>query len=128
TRVFKSVRGVNRCVLNLASEPVTTAEPVAATVTRERLDLLRSIDAFVMDALVRHGIDGIVWQCPTVLVPLRLNGRGTELVVVRPVLSERGMTARPADLPRALRGELVAHLRGYPEVSGVVLDLTTKPP
>ena len=31
----------------------------------------------------------VVWQCPTVLVPVSLDGRGHELVVIRPVHSER---------------------------------------
>ena len=56
--------------------------------TRARLDLLREIDAIVMQALERHGLMQEVWQCPTVLVPVSLDGRGRELVVVRPVHSE----------------------------------------
>jgi GMP synthase (glutamine-hydrolysing) len=59
---------------------------------------------------------------------MSIDGRGEELIILRPVLSERGMTARPVQLPAALidgiRGPILA-LRG---VSGLVLDLTTKPP
>ena len=43
-----------------------------------------------------------IWQCPTVLVPLEIDGSGRELVIVRPIRSERGMTATSAPLPPGL--------------------------
>ena len=38
------------------------------------------------------------------------------------------MTARPAHLPAALLAETVAFARDFDAVSGVALDVTTKPP
>ena len=102
--------------------------PLAATVTRARLDLLREADALVMDGLRRHGLYDRIWQCPTVLVPLEIDGRGRELVIVRPIHSERAMTATPAALPAALVDELRASLLALEGVSGLALDVTTKPP
>jgi len=61
-------------------------------------------------------------------VPLEVNGRGRELVVVRPIHSERAMTATPASLPPALIAELRQHILALPGVSGLALDITTKPP
>ncbi len=127
-RVFQEVPGVNRCVVDLTGQGFAEATPRAATVTRERLDLLREADAIVMEGLRRHGLYREVWQCPTVLVPLTLDGRGSEFVVLRPVLSERAMTARPALLPEPLLDELCEHLFDLHEVSGIGLDITTKPP
>jgi GMP synthase (glutamine-hydrolysing) len=127
-QLYARVPGVNRCVLDLAGRGARTAEPVAATVTRERLELLREADDIVMRALERHGLLRTVWQCPTVLLPLSLDGRGREVVIVRPVLSERAMTARPAELPRALVEQIRGPILGLPGVSGLWLDLTTKPP
>jgi GMP synthase (glutamine-hydrolysing) len=69
-----------------------------------------------------------IWQFPTVMLPLRINGRGEELIILRPVLSERGMTARPAALPDALIDEIRDPILSLSGVSGLVLDLTTKPP
>ena len=127
-RVYKEVPGVNRCAVDLTGRGFSSARPLAATVTRERLDLLREADHQVMEGLRRHGLYREVWQCATVLVPLELNGKGRELVVVRPVLSERAMTCRPALLPKALLDELRDGLMALPGVSGVALDVTTKPP
>jgi GMP synthase (glutamine-hydrolysing) len=89
---------------------------------------LREADAIVMDGLRRHGIYHDIWQCPTVLVPLAIDGRGQELVIVRPIHSERAMTATPARLPDDLLDELRARLLALPGVGGLALDLTTKPP
>ncbi|MDX1642795.1 MAG: glutamine-hydrolyzing GMP synthase [Thermoanaerobaculia bacterium] len=126
--ILKQVAGINRCIWNLGPQPPRSPRDLAATTTRERLDLLRAIDEIVMAGLRRHGIYDDIWQCPTVLVPLELDGRGRELVVVRPVHSARAMTARPARLPAALLEELRSRILPMSEVSGLALDVTSKPP
>ena len=128
TAIFKEVPGINRCIWNLGSGSPGKVRPLAAAVTASRLDLLRDADHLVMQGLKRHGIDGDIWQCPTVLVPLEVNGAGREFVIVRPIHSERAMTATPAELPDALLGELRAQILALPGVSGLALDITTKPP
>ena len=130
-QIYGRVPGVNRCVLDLTGRGIERAEPRAAGVTRARLDLLREVDAIVMGAVERHGLMRRIWQFPTVMLPLAINGpggRGEELVILRPVLSERGMTARPAPLPAALIDEIREPLLALRGISGLVLDLTTKPP
>ncbi|MGD0781661.1 MAG: glutamine-hydrolyzing GMP synthase [Candidatus Aminicenantales bacterium] len=126
--IFRDVYGINRCVWNLAGGTPKLFEPLAATVTRERLDLLREADALVMEGLRRHNVYDEIWQCPTVLVPLRIDGRGREMVIVRPIHSERAMTARPARLPDALIADLEREILALPGVSGLGLDVTSKPP
>jgi GMP synthase (glutamine-hydrolysing) len=126
--IYGRVPGVNRCVLDLSGRGFGRAAPRAAGVTRGRLDLLRQADAIVMGAVERHGLMRAIWQFPTVMLPLTIDGRGDELVILRPVRSERGMTARPAPLPAAFIGEVREAILALPRVSGLVLDLTTKPP
>jgi len=127
-QIYRHVPGVNRCVFDLTGRGAFEARPVAATLTRERLDLLREADDIVMRALDRHNLMRTIWQCPTVLLPMSIDGRGKELVIVRPVLSERAMTARPAWLPTALVDEIRDAILSLSGVSGLVLDVTTKPP
>ena len=126
--VYQQVPHVNRCLWWLGDGVPERFRPLAATTTRARLDLLREADAIVMDGLVRHGLYDEIWQCPTVLVPLEIDGAGRELVIVRPIRSERGMTAMPAELPAALLAELRRELLALPGISGFAYDLTTKPP
>lgn len=126
--IFKDVPGINRCIWNLGAAAPSRVTPLAASVTRDRLDLLRDADHLVMDGLRRHGIYDDIWQCPTVLVPMSVDGEGREFVIVRPIHSERAMTATPADLPAALLAELRGSILALPGVSGLALDITTKPP
>jgi len=128
TGLTKQVAGLNRCLFELSGRPVAEARLVPATVTRRRLDLLRELDDIVMGALRRHGLMKDVWQCPTVLVPVSLDGRGHELVVIRPVHSERAMTARPAWIGPACAAEIAEAVLAFEPVAGVAIDATTKPP
>ena len=128
TGLTKRIPGLNRCLFELSDRTPSTAELVPATVTRKRLDLLRELDDIVMRALERHGLMRDIWQCPTVLVPVRLGGRGSELVVVRPVHSERAMTARPAWIGDVCADEITEALLAFDPVGAVAIDATTKPP
>ncbi len=122
------VPGINRCIWNLGPAAPQSARPLPATVTRNRLDTLREADHIVMEALRRHDLYDEIWQCPTVLVPLDLDASGGELVVVRPVHSQRAMTAQPVELPAALLDELREGILALPGVTSLALDLTSKPP
>ena len=128
TAIFKEVPGINRCIWNLGDGSPASVRPLPAAVTAPRLDLLRDADHLVMEGLRRHGIYEAIWQCPTVLLPMAVNGLGREFVIVRPIHSERAMTATPAELPDALLVELRAQILALPGVSGLALDITTKPP
>jgi len=126
--VFKTVDGINRTLWNLTDTMPTAFRPLAATMTRDRLDLLRDCDHLMMDGLRRHGLYGEVWQCPTVLVPVEIDGTGRELCILRPIHSERAMTATAARLPLELLDELRAAITALPQISGLAYDLTSKPP
>ena len=126
--LFKNVGGLNRTLLWLGHEMPRTFTPLAATMTRPRLDLLRECDHLMMDALRRHDLYREVWQCPTVLVPLRIDDRGEELCIVRPIHSERAMTATASRLPRRLLDEVREAVCALPGISGLAYDLTSKPP
>jgi len=126
--VFKDAPGINRCIWNLGPKAPSSVRPLAATMTRERLDLLREADHEVMEGLKRHGIYQDIWQCPTVLVPLEIDGEGRELCIVRPIHSERAMTATAASLPAKLVEELRERILVLEGISGLALDLTSKPP
>jgi GMP synthase (glutamine-hydrolysing) len=126
--IFKTVGGINRTLWNLTADMPQTYKPLAATMTPDRLDLLRECDHIMMDALRRHDLYGQVWQCPTVLVPLEIDGKGQELCILRPIHSERAMTATAARLPLQLLHEVRDRVMSLPGISGLAYDLTSKPP
>jgi GMP synthase (glutamine-hydrolysing) len=115
-------------LVDVTGRGIHAATPLPATLTKERVALARAADAIVMTALEAHGLLGAIWQCPTVLLPLCLDGQGREVVILRPVRSERAMTARPAALPARLLAAIREPLLGLPSVGRVLLDVTTKPP
>ena len=126
--ILKEAPGINRCVWNLVPEAPKSARLLPATMTRERLNLLREADHLTMEGLRRYGIYGDIWQCPTVLLPLEIDGKGSDLVVLRPIHSARAMTAVAAELPADLMAELKESILALDGVCGLGLDLTSKPP
>lgn len=126
--ITAGILGLNRCIWNLGESHPTEAHPVEGYMTRDRLDLLREADQLVMDGLHRHGLYGEIWQCPTVLLPLSLGANGGETVVLRPIKSQRAMTATPVRFPDALLDELRESILALPGVTGLALDITSKPP
>ena len=90
--------------------------------------MLREADAIVMEGLRRFELYDDVWQCPTVLVPLSLTDEPGETLVVRPIRSQRAMTATPVELPSGLVSELRDQILRLDGITGLALDITSKPP
>lgn len=126
--ITKEVPGINRCIWNVSPDAPSSARPLKAGVTRDRLDLLREADHIVMEALRDHDLYDAIWQCPTVLVPLQLGAEEGETVVIRPITSERAMTARPYPIPVPILEEISRRIMALGGISGVALDITSKPP
>ena len=82
-----------------------------------------------MDGLRRHGLYDRIWQCPTVLVPLEIDGAGRELVD-RPADSLRARDDGDARAPArgGARANCARQILALPGVSGLALDITSKPP
>lgn len=126
--MLAKIKGINRCIVNLSNTKITSVRAHRAYITKKRLDLLREIGEIINTILKNSGIYNKIWQCPVVIIPLELNGRGEELVVIRPVLSERGMTAKAAFLPAEVISAIIKNLSGFKDISGIAIDITSKPP
>ena len=122
------VENINRCIWNLSDEIPEVARPLSTTATRKRLDILREADFIVMEILKTHDLYHEIWQCPTVLLPIELDGRTGEMVIVRPIMSARGMTAVPVNLSKDVLVELRTRILALSGVSSLALDITSKPP
>jgi GMP synthase (glutamine-hydrolysing) len=99
----------------------------AATLSAERIERLRAADAIVRRISHESGFDRKVWQFPVILIP----AGSVELpdsIVLRPIDSVDGMTARSVPMEAELLGAMCAKLLEVPGVAGVFYDLTHKPP
>lgn len=108
---------------------------IIGEITRERLDILRAADAIVREEIENAPLEKMPWQYFAVLTPIQTVGVMGDLrtyenvLAIRAVTSEDGMTADWARLPHDLLAKLSARIvnqvRG---VNRVVYDITSKPP
>ena len=117
----------NRVMLLIGGDQsLAEARIVPATITRQRLDLLRQSDFIARCEIEVNNLAGAVWQFPVVLAPISFqNG---ESVILRPVNSVDGMTASFATLPVTLLQTISNNILKLGGVDAVFLDITDKPP
>jgi GMP synthase (glutamine-hydrolysing) len=110
---------------------------IIGEVTRERLDVVREADWIVTSEIdaAAGSLSPRPWQYFAVLTPVRsvgVMGDGrtyANLVGVRAITSEDGMTADWARLPHDLLGRISARIvNEVPGVNRVAYDITSKPP
>jgi GMP synthase (glutamine-hydrolysing) len=126
--LINRLAGVNRLVgVALSCHPLGDLKVMPAHLTAQRLDRLRRADAIVRRLSQESGFDSSIWQFPVVLIPLGQGAR-PDSVVLRPIDSVDGMTARAVRIPADLLGKMVRELMEVEGVAGVFYDLTNKPP
>jgi GMP synthase (glutamine-hydrolysing) len=104
-------------------------------ITDERLALVREADAIVCEEIDNASLDPKPWQYFAVLTPVKsvgVMGDGrtySNLVAVRAITSEDGMTADWARLPYELLERISTRIvNEVPGVNRVAYDITSKPP
>lgn len=108
---------------------------IVGEVTRSRLETLRRADAIVLEEVRRAGLYEKLWQSFAVYLPVRSVGvmgderTYEEVVAVRAVTSQDGMTADWASLPddvlRVISNRIINEVKG---INRVVYDISSKPP
>jgi GMP synthase (glutamine-hydrolysing) len=109
---------------------------IIGDITPERLDIVRDADAIVREEIdTAKGLDPHPWQYFAVLTPVRsvgVMGDGrtyANLVAVRAITSEDGMTADWARLPHELLERISTRIVNEVQgVNRVAYDITSKPP
>lgn len=108
---------------------------ILGDITTDKLDLLRQVDAVLIDQLHQDNLYGDVWQAFAVLLPVKSvgvkgDGRSYDSVVaLRCVGSKDGMTADWSRLPLEFLANVSRRITNeVAGVSRVVYDITSKPP
>ncbi|MGH9558996.1 MAG: glutamine-hydrolyzing GMP synthase [Bryobacteraceae bacterium] len=128
-RLINQYAAMNRVVAAVWTQvPVGEMRVRPASLTASRLDRLRRADAVVRKlAHEESGFDQAVWQFPVVLIPLGTEAR-PDSVVLRPIDSVDGMTARAVRMPPDLLEKMIRDVAQIEGIAGVFYDLTNKPP
>jgi len=123
------IPGVNRIVAAVQLRcPLAAMEVQACSLTRERIALARRADAIVRWLSRESHFDREVWQFPVILIPAGA-AQSPESIVLRPINSVDGMTARPVVMDeKVLLKRMCAELLQIDEIAAVFYDLTNKPP
>ncbi len=108
---------------------------IPGNITREKLDLLRKVDAVYLDEIRKAGLYDEIWQAFAVLLPVRtvgVMGDGRtydQACALRAVTSTDGMTADYYPFDHAFLGRvanrIINEVRG---INRVTYDITSKPP
>jgi GMP synthase (glutamine-hydrolysing) len=108
---------------------------IIGDVTKKRLNVVREADAIVREEIEKADLDAMPWQYFAVLTPVKsvgVMGDGrtyANLVAVRAITSEDGMTADWARLPHDLLARISSRIvNEVPGVNRIAYDITTKPP
>jgi GMP synthase (glutamine-hydrolysing) len=128
TELINRIAGINRVIALVDSrDPLASLAVRDSTLDPVRLGRLRAADAAVRRLSSESGFDRQVWQFPVVLIPLGTAAR-PDSVVLRPIDSVDGMTARSVLMDPALLDAMSRELLSLDGVSAVFYDLTHKPP
>ena len=108
---------------------------IPGDITKEKLDLLREVDAVYLDEIRKSGLYDEIWQAFAVLLPVRtvgVMGDGRtydQACALRAVTSTDGMTADYYPFEHAFLGRVAARIiNECPGINRVTYDITSKPP
>ena len=128
TKLINRRADVNRVIGMVGIRgPVSGLKVRACEISPDRLERLRAADAIVRRISAESGFESKVWQFPVVLIPVGTAER-PDSVVLRPIDSVDGMTARSVEMGAAILEHMRDELLAVPGVAGVFYDLTHKPP
>jgi len=119
---------INRVVYGLNTGLVKSLTSQDVFVSRDRVLTTQKADKIVMDYIYDNKMDRDIWQCPTVLIPVKVNDSEYESIVLRPVESTEAMTANFYHMNWLHIEKLTKKLIGLKCLSGVFYDITNKPP
>lgn len=125
TNLFGSI---NRVLFTLIPENLKKVTVKKGYLTPARIELLQEADKISMDTIDKAGLHLDIWQFPTVMIPVSVNDKKGDSIVLRPVSSTEAMTANFFPMQMKVLEKIVARMRKLSGVSAIFYDITHKPP
>lgn len=124
-----SIREINRVIL-LLNPPKRADFQLAKKethLTKERVDVLREVDAIVTKNIQKAKLYDQIWQFPVVLIPIT-DKTGKESIVLRPVNTRDAMTLNFYQMQSSVLKKITKEILATGCISYVFYDITNKPP
>ena len=123
--IINNNKNINRAILLLFQK--TKCFLIESYCTKERLDMLREVDALVIDELKKNNWYDKIFQHLTIILPYACKKDHCS-IVLRPVVSEDVMTARFARFDKDFLENLSNKIEKIEFVDALFYDITNKPP
>ncbi|MBN1293255.1 MAG: glutamine-hydrolyzing GMP synthase [Candidatus Latescibacteria bacterium] len=127
TDITNEIDGINRVIYKIGGGVLKPLQSKPATLTKDRLNLIREADYLAMQVLREHRLYEQIFQMPVVLIPVSTDGE-KECVVIRPLESSDVMTARFYRMPKESVREIAGRILALGQIDYVFYDVTNKPP
>jgi len=118
---------INRVILAVKPEKITKIKLLKRTLTPKRIKLLQEADAIASNEIIKAGLKRI-WQMPVVLLPIAVNDKKGESIVLRPIESKEAMTAKFYLMPLKTLKKITKKILSIKGINAVFYDITHKPP
>jgi len=131
TKLINHYSEINRCLVRIGANFVGEIGKIQVKkcgVDPSRIKILQEADFIVSQLLESMNLYEKIWQFPVVLAPVAFNDAGSESVILRPVDSIDAMSASVGRLPLDFFKKVAEQILQNPEISAVLLDVTSKPP
>lgn len=119
---------LNRVLYHVHAEAIQGVNVKPGFIRPERLDLLREADDIVQSEMKKAHLQKVIWQFPVVLLPVYINQKVGESIVLRPVSSQEAMTANFTPIGWSIVHTMAEKIVAIPGISTVFYDVTNKPP
>lgn len=119
---------INRVIFSLSNAKKINIFYSNLEISQENVRILQDADFITQKIIEKHKLKNKVWQFPVVLSPLG-SKKNTYSIVLRPIMSENGMTANVVFFNQEILKEFNNEiLKCNEKISSVFLDITSKPP
>lgn len=125
TYITDSVEDVNRVIYCIFEKENCILQEQFCT--KKRLDQTREIDEIVINELKENNWYSKIYQHLTINLPYSTS-KDKCSIVLRPVISEDGTTAKFAKIPLEILEKIIEKISKLDFVDGLYFDITNKPP
>lgn len=127
SNIFRERKGVNRFLYLFNKEEDLIFTSTRSSIDSKRIKLLQEADYIVNKIISDEGLYENIWQMPIILLPTKINKNIENILVIRPINSDRGMTASFYPLSIEVIEKIKKQILKI-GIKYIAVDISSKPP